>query len=237
MSSHEAKMKRRVATVFSLSACILLASGCRVGDALRDYFHNRRAIVAEAQCKQQLAHAGLTNCRVRVVYGLPGNKHSWAVDVDGPVTNLAVFANMDITELYLNDLRSSDISPLKDLRLTHLLLGNATVPDLSPLTNMPLAQIWLWYTEVDDLTPLAHTPLKSIFLVNTGVTDLSPLEGLRLRDIVFTPHEITNGIDVVRAMPIREIGTNLLTLLPAAEFWRKYDAGEFKKISEQDSRR
>jgi len=52
---------------------------------------------------------------------------------------------------------------------------------------------------------------------------------MKLVGFEFTPKNITKGIDVVRNMKsITGIGLDQNNQMPAAEFWKKYDAGEFK---------
>ena len=79
-------------------------------------------------------------------------------------------------------------------------------------------------------TPLKGMPLKGLLIFTTGVTDLTPLQGMNLEDIRLTPKDITQGLDVLRDMKSLEtIGINHFTAWPAAEFWARYDKGEFKK--------
>jgi hypothetical protein len=71
-------------------------------------------------------------------------------------------------------------------------------------------------TAVSDLSPL--------------VSDLSPLKGMALKEITFSPKQIAKGIELIRAMnSLQGIGITWDQIRPAAEFWRKYDAGEFGK--------
>ena len=66
----------------------------------------------------------------------------------------------------------------------------------------------------------------------TPVCDLSPLEGLNLAEIAFTPKNITKGLDVIRQMKsLKTIGISYQEKdqFQPAEFWKKYDAGEFNK--------
>jgi hypothetical protein len=61
---------------------------------------------------------------------------------------------------------------------------------------------------------------------------LSPLEGRNLTEINFTPMNITKGMDVIRQMKSLKtigIGPGDKDKFPPAEFWKKYDAGEFNK--------
>ena len=49
-----------------------------------------------------------------------------------------------------------------------------------------------------------------------------------LKELVFTPKNITKGLDVIRNMPsLERLGTADLANIPAAEFWKRYDTGEF----------
>jgi Leucine-rich repeat (LRR) protein len=106
--------------------------------------------------------------------------------------------------------------------------------DLSPLTGMPLKTLSCFTTGVSDLTPLAGMPLQSLTCFDTPVSDLTPLAGMKLTNLRFTPKNITRGLDVVRGMTtLTTLGIdgsyNADTLLPPAEFWKKFDAGEFGK--------
>ena len=85
-------------------------------------------------------------------------------------------------------------------------------------------------TPVSDLSILRDMPLVSLRCCKTKVTDLTPLVGLKLEEIRFTPKNITKGMDVLRQMKsLKTIGIGKDTeKWPAAEFWKRYDAGEFK---------
>ena len=78
---------------------------------------------------------------------------------------------------------------------------------------------------------LAHfkgMPLMSLWFDDTGITDLTPLQGMPLEDIRLTPKNITKGLDILRAMKsLKTIGITLEQSWPAAEFWERYDKGEF----------
>ena len=85
-------------------------------------------------------------------------------------------------------------------------------------------------TAVTDLEPLRGMPLQELYFHSTPVTDVSPLAGAPLRKLVFSPRQVTKGLEVLRAMEtLRELGPNPQQMLPAAEFWKRYDAGEFGK--------
>ena len=126
----------------------------------------------------------------------------------------------------------SDLSPLKGMALKELRIGHQPVSDLSPLAGMKLESFYCDHTKVADVSPLAGALLKTLICSDTAVTDLSPLAGMaQLQDLAFTPSHIVKGIDIVRHMPsIQRIGTDWpeQSRMPAAEFWKKYDAGQSK---------
>jgi len=64
---------------------------------------------------------------------------------------------------------------------------------------------------------------------NTSITDLTALQGMPLEDIRLTPKKITRGLDILRDMEsLKTIGVSYNQAWPAAEFWERYDKGEFK---------
>jgi len=89
--------------------------------------------------------------------------------------------------------------------------SQTAVSDLSPLQGMPLRLLSIWYTPAErDLTPLVGLPLERLCL--------GTLPGRK-------------GIDLMRKMrSLKYIGSSYDTnaVMQAEEFWRKYDAGEFK---------
>jgi len=73
-------------------------------------------------------------------------------------------------------------------------------------------------------------PLTTLFCEKTLLSDLSPLEGMKLSSIALTPKNITKGLGLIRRMnSLTNIGTDWNAQLPAADFWKKYDAGAFNK--------
>lgn len=168
------------------------------------------------------------------------------------VRDLTPLRGMPVQTLYLSGSPVSDLSPLADCPIAYLNLLGTQVTDLAPLKKMPLDTLWLNETRVADLGPLELTPLVSLtlhktpvrdisvlgrmptlqrlHLGETEVTDLRPLKNLRLQRLIFTPSKITQGLDVIRAMEsLKELDIELSESprLSPAEFWAKYDAGEF----------
>ncbi len=130
-----------------------------------------------------------------------------------------------------------DLEPLKGMPLTSLSLGDTKVRDLEPLKGMPLTSLSLDRCgQIRDLTPLKGMPLKELRIYHgNGVTNLKPLQGMQLEDIRLTPHSITEGLDIVRNMKsLKTIGIEWNAAWPAAEFWARYDKGEFTKAAMAD---
>ena len=129
------------------------------------------------------------------------------------------------------DGKLSDLSPLQGMSLNILDVSWTKVADLSPLREMPLTEFTAG-ARVSDLSPLRNAPLARLLCDGSAVVDLSPLAGMNLIDFQFTPRSIIKGLDVVRQMKsIKWIGTSSSwsKKWPPAEFWKKYDAGEFGK--------
>ena len=169
------------------------------------------------------------------------------------VTDLSPLEGITLEKLALDSTRVRDLGPLAGMPLKWLACGDTGVTDFSPLAGMPLAcldcrdckvrdiaalrgapleNVNLSGTQVTDLTPLKGAPLKTLLLESAIVTDLTPLEGMNLEQLFFTPAKITKGMDVVREMKsLKRIGDahgNGARSFQPAEFWKKYDAGEFK---------
>jgi hypothetical protein len=77
-------------------------------------------------------------------------------------------------------------------------------------------------------------PLTYLEILETKVTDLTPLTGMQLEALSLTPGNIKKGIEVIRGMKtIATFGVHPKALrrgegMKPEEFWKKYDAGEFK---------
>jgi hypothetical protein len=86
-------------------------------------------------------------------------------------------------------------------------------------------------TKVTDagLARLEGMPLTHLGIAGTHITDLRPLQSMPLEDIRLTPKNITRGVDLLHDMKsLKTIGIAWNRAWPAAEFWRRYDKGEFK---------
>jgi Protein kinase domain len=173
------------------------------------------------------------------------------------ISDLSPLKGLKLTRLTMCTNPVSDLSPLKGMKLTFLHCGDTKVSALSPLNGMPLTLLNCGGTKVSDeslaqikdckdLSVLImnrtqvsdarlahlkdHKELKRLQLVHTKVSDLSPLAELSLEDIRLTPKNISpRGIDIIRNMKsLKTIGADWNQASPAAEFWARYDKGEFK---------
>jgi hypothetical protein len=147
-------------------------------------------------------------------------------------SDLSPLKGMPLTTLDCSHTPVSDLSPLQGMSLTSLGCVSTQVSDLSPLKGMRLTGLNCACTQVADLLPLKGMPLTVLWCDNTQVSDLSPLERMNLTVISFTPKNITKGIDLIRQMNSLKtiaVGYEAKDQFPPAEFWKKYDAGEFSK--------
>jgi Leucine-rich repeat (LRR) protein len=143
-----------------------------------------------------------------------------------------------LTQLWVRGVRVGDVglANLKDCKdLTTLALAGTAITDagLAHLKgSKKLAILNLAGTQVTD-AGLAHlaglNALTGLWIHDTGITDLTPLQGMPLEEIRLTPKNITKGLDILRDMKsLKTIGIGDQAW-PAAEFWERYDKGEFKE--------
>jgi len=133
-----------------------------------------------------------------------------------------------LTRVNLGNMPAWDLTPLTGMKLTTLRAVVMPVRDLTPLKDMPLTSLDLNQTSVTDLSPLRGMKLTFLNVGRTGVTDLSPLEGMPLVEIRVNSRFVTKGMEVLRDITsLTTVGTGT-EVLKAADFWERYDKGEFK---------
>lgn len=165
--------------------------------------------------------------------------------------DLAVLKAMPLKILYLGSTQVTSIKPLAGLPLTQLNLLDAPVKSIEGVEEMPLETLWVPGTSVSDLSPLKGTRLMSLDIARSEVTsleplrelktlqrlnmedceveDLTPLEELPLTRLIFWPANVKQGLDMIRnKSSLQELGIDFESRMPPAEFWAKYDAGEFQ---------
>jgi len=102
---------------------------------------------------------------------------------------------------------------------------------------LKLGYLYLRGTKVSDagLAHLKGIPLAVLTIDDTGVTELTPLHGMPLEHIRLTPKNITPGLDILRTMKsLKTIGIDWRQSWSAAEFWERYDKGEFAQATFPD---
>ena len=176
-----------------------------------------------------LVQLDCSNSRVHDLSPLRGMRLTRLHCYSTQVKDLSPLAGMPLAKLDCNHARVSDLSPLAGLPLTGLVCGSNELVDLSPLTGMQLTWLEFKGSQVSDLSPLQGMPLSDLVFAGSAVSDVSPLRGMVLKRIRFSPGNITTGIDAIRQMPtLTGIGVdNKPDEFAPAEFWPKYDAGEF----------
>ncbi len=129
----------------------------------------------------------------------------------------------------------SDKPRIENGVVTEFGLQTEKVTDISPIRALEglkvLKCIGSSKSRLSDLSPLSDLPLSGLWFNGTAVSDASPLRGMNLTSIAFTPTNITTGLDAIRQMKsLKTIGLRGdKDRFPAADFWKKYDAGEFGK--------
>ena len=157
-----------------------------------------------------MSDAGLAHfkdCKNLTILGLDDTQVS-----DAGLAHFKDCKNLTILDLAGTKVSDAGLAHFKDCKnLTHLHLDGTQVSDagLAHFKGMPLRLLW-----IDD----------------TGITDLTPLQGMPLEEIRLTPKNITQGLDILRDMKsLKTIGIDWNQAWPAAEFWERYDKGEFKE--------
>jgi len=144
------------------------------------------------------------------------------------LSDIAPLRGLELRHLDLKGTRVADLSALKDMPLAYLHVGHTQVSDLTPLEGIPLTFLSIEATRVNDLSPLRGMPLERLSMGGSRVTSLAPLRGMGLRQIVLNPGNIESDMDVIRGMQsLTRIGSAWNRHFTPAEFWKKYDAGEF----------
>jgi len=140
------------------------------------------------------------------------------------VSNLSPLRGMPLAYLSCQAAPVNDLSPLQGMPLAHMDVGNTRVSDLSPLRGMTLESLSCNGTEIRDLSLLQGMPLQLLQVHHTRVQDLSPLQGTPLKELRFDQGLMSSqrNRDIVRGLTTLETINNQ----PAAEFWKKVDAGK-----------
>ena len=143
-----------------------------------------------------------------------------------------------VTSLTLSSKGLDDLRPLQALKNIHTLILRGGTPgersplyDVQSLRNLPLTRLALPWTMVEDLTPLQGKPLIEVDLAGSTVTDLTPILNPNLRKLSFSTDRVRRGIASLRDLPtVDSLGISWEECVPAAAFWKLYDAGKLPGV-------
>ena len=170
--------------------------------------------------------------KVRSLAPLQGLKlHSLDISECQALEDIGALKGAPLTSVILHSCPAlKSIDALAGLKLTAVNIEMCSqIKDLSALKGMPLEYLNIRQTQVSDLAPIKGAPLRHVHVEDSTVTDLTPLGESPIEKLCFTPKSITKGIDIIRNMKtIKEIGATWAERTSPAEFWKKYDAGEFR---------
>ena len=148
------------------------------------------------------------------------------------LASLRGIEGMKLTSLRLYNCSSlTNLKGIEGMKLTSLSLeGCSSLTSLRGIEGMPLTDLNLSKcSSLTSLKGIEGMPLTTFRFEGSGVTDLTPMTGMTIKALTFQPKNITKGIEIIRGMKnIREIGTIWNHLMKPDEFWKKYDAGEFR---------
>jgi Leucine-rich repeat (LRR) protein len=123
----------------------------------------------------------------------------------------------------------TSVDVVKGMPLEYLNLTGLKVADLSAIRNMTsMRDLVLTRTPLADLAVVKDLNLRSLCVEGTKLSDLSALQRMNLVELRLTPKNISKGLEVIRDMKsLKTIGLMTNQVWPAAEFWERYDQGEF----------
>lgn len=135
-----------------------------------------------------------------------------------------------ITDAGLERLKT--FKELQALHLQRLRITDAGLKHLKALTRLQKLDL-TGCNQVRDLKPLRGHSLTWLNLFDCRqIHDLAPLAGMKLSEIYLTPKNFTkDGLEVLRQCKTLKtivIGYKGSDRLAAQDFWKKFDAGEFK---------
>ncbi len=151
---------------------------------------------------------------------------------DNLIEDLTPLRGMPLQDFSCTNNRIADLSPLRGMPLRFLQCVSNRVSDLSPLRGMKLVNFLCGNNQILDLQPLRGMHLEMLAIQNNPIEDLSPLEDMGLERLIFSPQKVTKGLGALRRMKtLKQIDFRWRKdgdFLSAADFWKLYDAGEFK---------
>jgi uncharacterized membrane protein len=206
----------------------------KAGDAGMVYFKDCKNLHYLDLFLTQVSDAGLVHfkdCKALTELNLGATKVS-----DAGLANFKDCKNLSF--LWLNNtqvgdagmVHFQDCKALMNLNLAGTKVSDAGLANFKDCKN--LKYLWLDRAPVGDagFAQLKGIRLKKLSINNTAITDLAPLQGTPLDEIRLTPKNITKGLDILRDMKsLKTIGIAWRQTWPAAEFWKRYEKGEFEE--------
>jgi hypothetical protein len=187
----------------------LVLTDTKVSDAGMVHFRDSKNLTYLYLDRTHVGDAGMANfkdCKNLIQLSLPGTTVS-----DVGLAHFKGCKNLAWLNLDSTRVSNAGLANFKDCKnLTILCMGNSQVGDAG-------------------LAQFKGMPLRGLAINNTAITDLTPLRGMPLEEIYLTPKNITKGLDVLRALKrLKTIGISVNQAWPAAEFWQRYDKGDFQ---------
>lgn len=234
-------------------APIRVFNGLRVFDCGGTNTGKSNGLLADLKSLEGMNLAGLMDLNLRftkvtdagIAY-FKGCKDLRHLDLGGTkITDrtLIHFKDCKLTCLYLTGTRVSDAGlvhfqnceDLRELGLAGTKVSDAGMVYFKDCKNLTNLQLDGTQVSAACLANFKGMSLRYLWIQNTGITDLTPLLGMPLEDIRLSPKNIIKGLDILRDMKtLKTIGTAWDQSWPAAEFWERYDEGEFAQVTSPD---
>ncbi len=123
----------------------------------------------------------------------------------GEIQDISVLSGFSgLRELSIENCKSRDFQPLRQLQLRKLALPGSSFSDLSILRGMPLRELNLNHTALRDIQRLREFSLQTLELENTRVFALRELRGMPLERLNLAGTQIRN-ISVLQDMPLQSL--------------------------------
>ncbi len=143
---------------------------------------------------------------------------------DGPaaarhVTDISWLRGLPLKQVMFPHNKVKDISALAGMPLVTVDFYGNDVPDLSPVKGSPVNMLKV--SGANSLAPLAGLPLTSLDCRGCKIKDYSPIKDIALKELQ-CPTLNKKDAEIVRSIKTLE----RINEMPAADYWRKFDAGE-----------
>ena len=141
--------------------------------------------------------------------------HNW--------TNLNILKGIPLVELKISKTSVTDLTPLSQCTiLRDLTLDNLKISDLSPIRYLPLEYLRITGTDIHDLSPITNMPLRVLLLTNTIITNLEVIAQTDITHLAFSPTKYPQEqIEKLRSSKIEVFNG----CYDRERFWRFFDAG------------